>query len=94
MKFLEFLLGLVLLLKPLPSTGEQTGQFIHLSASGVDWQENKIGSVPGISTSYAYYMNFADFPNPKNPVAGSEAIVSISVSSTGDTDVPIHYSSS
>ena len=32
-------------------------------------------------------MNFADFPNPKNPVAGSEAIVSISVTSTGDLDV-------
>ena len=56
--------------------GEQTGQAIHLSASGVDWQEEQNWGVylEYQPRSYGYYMNFADFPNPKNPVAGSEAI--------------------
>lgn len=69
--------------------GEQTGRAIHLSASGVDWQEEQNWGVylEYQPRSYGYYMNFADFPNPKNPVEGSEAIVSISVTSTGDLDI-------
>ena len=69
--------------------GEQSGQAIHLSASGLDWQEEPNWGVylEYQPRSYGYYMNFADFPNPKNPVAGSEAIVSISVTSTGDMDI-------
>ncbi|MBI19226.1 MAG: hypothetical protein CMB73_01455 [Euryarchaeota archaeon] len=69
--------------------GEQTGRAIHLSASGVDWQEQQNWGVylEYQPRSYGYYMNFADFPNPKNPVEGSEAIVSISVTSTGDLDI-------
>lgn len=69
--------------------GEQAGRAIHLSASGVDWQEEQNWGVylEYQPRSYGYYMNFADFPNPKNPVEGSEAIVSISVTSTGDLDI-------
>lgn len=69
--------------------GEQTGQAIHLSATGVEWQDEQRWGVylEYQPRSYSYYMNFADFPNPKNPVAGSEATISIAVTATGDLDI-------
>ncbi len=69
--------------------GEQTGQAIHLSATGVEWQDEQRWGVylEYQPRSYSYYMNFADFPNPKNPVAGSEATISIAVTTTGDLDI-------
>lgn len=69
--------------------GELEGQAIHVSARGVDWNEDRQWGeyMEYTSRSYGYQITFPDFPNPRNPVAGQSASVSMEITSTGDLPV-------
>ena len=69
--------------------GQLDGQAIHVSARGIGWEEDRQWGeyLEYSSRTYGYEISFPDFPNPRNPVAGQQATLSMEVSSTGELPV-------
>ena len=69
--------------------GQLDGQAIHVSARGIGWDEDRQwGDYLEYSTrTYGYEISFPDFPNPRNPVAGQQATLTMEVTSAGELPV-------
>ena len=69
--------------------GKLDGQAIHVSARGIGWEEDRQWGeyLEYSSRTYGYEISFPDFPNPRNPVSGQQATLTMEVSSTGELPV-------
>ena len=69
--------------------GQLDGQAIHVSARGIGWDEDRQWGeyLEYSSRTYGYEILFPDFPNPRNPVAGQQATLTMEVTSTGELPV-------
>ena len=69
--------------------GQLDGQAIHVSARGIGWEEDRQWGeyLEYSSRTYGYEISFPDFPNPRNPVAGQQATLTMEVTSTGELPV-------
>lgn len=69
--------------------GQLDGQAIHVSARGIGWDEDRQWGeyLEYSSRTYGYQISFPDFPNPRNPVAGQQATLTMEVTSTGELPV-------
>ena len=69
--------------------GQLDGQAIHVSARGIGWEEDRQWGeyLEYSGRTYGYEISFPDFPNPRNPVAGQQATLTMEVTSTGELPV-------
>ena len=69
--------------------GQLDGQAIHVSARGIGWEEDRQWGeyLEYSSRTYGYEISFPDFPNPRNPVAGQQATLTMEVTSTGELPI-------
>lgn len=69
--------------------GQLDGQAIHVSARGIGWDEDRQWGeyLEYSSRTYGHEISFPDFPNPRNPVAGQQATLTMEVTSTGELPV-------
>ena len=69
--------------------GQLDGQAIHVSARGIGWEEDRQWGeyLEYSSRTYGYEISFPDFPNPRNPVAGQQATLTMEVTSIGELPV-------
>ena len=69
--------------------GQLDGQAIHVSARGIGWDEDRQWGeyLEYTSRTYGHEISFPDFPNPRNPVAGQQATLTMEVTSTGELPV-------